>query len=111
MSQAGIVETLRGFNVLVGTIRLYIDHMGEYSDCTPNLVTSSLPTAMIAHQNSASGCDARSAAKELLRMKCGQLWPRGFTPYGSSPALYPRLLKPDIEDRAGPLLGYSMDVI
>ena len=52
-----------------------------------------------------------SAAKDLLRMKCGQLWPRGFTPYESSPALYPQLLKLDIKAGAGSLLGYSMDVI
>lgn len=35
----GIAETLRGFNVLLETIRLDIDNMGEYSDCTPNPVT------------------------------------------------------------------------
>lgn len=34
-----IVETLRGFNILVETIRLDIDNMGEYSDCTLNAFT------------------------------------------------------------------------
>ena len=37
--QLGIVETLRGSNILAETIRLDINNMGEYNDYTLNTVT------------------------------------------------------------------------